>query len=222
MKSLSKKSATKWLLSSAIASTLIFTLAGCSNTEEENPKLEKTSDASVTEPTDYVPASADGPAQNVPEPRLPAVATENTEEGAQAALEYFWEAEAFASLTGQTTALISVSDDDCAFCDESIAGWSENYEDGYWSVLHGDIEVDIDRVDISPDTTGEKSSIAHIFFRLTEPATDFYDRDGNHLDASFDVVEAQEWFAVLVFDATAQLWKIEWLGLEDDVIWEDQ
>src|SRR5699024_12344017 len=67
-------------------------LAGCTN--DDDVQLDDTTDASEVDPTEYIPASAEGPAQNVPEPNLPAVATENTEEGAKATLEYFWEAEA--------------------------------------------------------------------------------------------------------------------------------
>lgn len=221
MESLSKKSATKWLLSSAIASTLIFTLAGCSNTEEENPKLEKTSDASVTEPTDYVPASADGPAQNVPEPRLPAVATENTEEGAQAALEYFWEAAQYVRLTGETKPLAQISSKDCDFCNAFIKDWETTYKEGYWAVPEGEVALSVADSWIGEDEkTGAHS--ADVLFSVSEPLVVVYDADGQQLEsANIDPKEDTEWFALLIFDATSQRWNVDWIGLEELVSWED-
>lgn len=217
MKSLSKKSATKWLLSSAIASTLIFTLAGCSNTEEENPKLEKTSDASVTEPTDYVPASADGPAQNVPEPRLPAVATENTEEGAQAALEYFWEAIDYGRLTGNTSNAELVSSPDCELCSDLISGWRDVYADDAWAALHGTMDLEIQSVDLEFGNDSDQS-VAEISFTMTEPAVDFY-QSGEYLEAeSFDTKSTAHWWTQLVYDSTAQRWKIDWIGVEEHLV----
>ena len=220
MKSSSKKSAVKWLLGGFTALILTISLTGCSQSAEESPELEKTTDASLADTAEYVPASADGPAQNVPEPRLPVSATENSDDGAKATLEYFWEAEAFASLTGNGDSLAVVSDDSCAFCHESIDGWPKNYEDGYWSVLHGDIIVNVTEV-VTSEEDDEEESVAHIYFELTEPATDFYNEEGKHLEASFDETDTQDWFAILNYDATAQIWKVEWLGLEDDVVWEE-
>src|SRR5699024_7528270 len=100
--SLSKQPAHARIFASFAALSVTVCLAGCTN---DDVQLDETIDASDVDPTDYIPASADGPAQNVPEPNLPAVATENTEEGAKATLEYFWEAEAYASLTGETDAM---------------------------------------------------------------------------------------------------------------------
>lgn len=220
MKSLSKKSATKWLLSSAIASTLIFTLAGCSNTEEENPKLEKTSDASVTEPTDYVPASADGPAQNVPEPRLPTAAAENSETGAESALSFFWEAEEYARLTGDTELIALVSSEECEFCIESIQGWEQSYQEGFWNVPNGSLNIEITATDFVEGDAGRRS-VAHLFFELDEPATEFYDKGGQITAESFDAPEVNDWFALMYYNATAQKWEIEWIGLEENISWED-
>src|SRR5690625_3839390 len=205
---------------SLTALVLMAVLAGCSSEADGNPELEETTDASSPEPTEYVPASAEGPAQNVPEPRLPAVTTEDSEEGAIAALQYFWEAELYASLTGNSEPLIVVSSDECAFCTESIEGWPRNYERGYWSAMHGEIEVEVTEV-VRDLEDKDSANVAHLYFELVEPPTDFYDEEGNRSEGSFDSSEKQDWLAELTYDATAQSWQVEWLGLEDAVVWED-
>src|SRR5699024_11926269 len=66
------------IFTSLAALTLCVVLAGCSN--DDDAELDETMDASEVDSAEYIPASADGPAQNVPEPKLPAVATENRSE----------------------------------------------------------------------------------------------------------------------------------------------
>lgn len=189
-------------------------LTGCSNNDDESPDLGDTTDASVSDPTEYIPASEQGPAENVPEPRLPAVTTEPTEEGAQATLEYFWEAEAYASLTGDSAPLTLVSSDECNFCSESIEGWPRNYENGYWTDMHGEIEVDVTEVVVGSEDENTEN-VVYLSFALTEPPTDFYDETGLRTDGSFDSVEELDWLAEMVYDGTAQSWQVEWLGLEE-------
>ncbi|MDN6149456.1 MAG: DUF6318 family protein [Yaniella sp.] len=206
------------IFASLAALTLCVVLAGCSN--DDDAELDETMDASEIESAEYVPASADGPAQNVPEPKLPAVATENTEEGAEATLKYFWEAESLASLTGNTRPLELVSSGDCEFCMESVEGWGQSYDEGAWAVLHGDIRISVSQIETAIDETTE-NPVAHVYFELEEPPTDFYESDGEPSDTSFDTSSQSNWFALLFFDATAQRWEIEWLGLEESVDWEE-
>lgn len=206
------------IFASLAALTLCVVLAGCSN--DDDAELDETMDASEVDSAEYIPASADGPAQNVPEPKLPAVATENTEEGAEASFQYFWEAEEFARLTGDTSPIALASSEDCDFCAESIEGWENSYEDGYWTDIQGDLVAETTDVEIAKDDeSGEL--VAHVYFQLHEPATDFYDDEGNRTESSFDAPEVRDWFALMQYDATAQRWQIDWLGLEDSVNWND-
>ncbi|MFD6814127.1 DUF6318 family protein [Enteractinococcus coprophilus] len=214
MKSSSKKSAAQWLLSGFTAFTLTFSLAGCSQTAEENPELEKTTDASLVETAEYVPASADGPAQNVPEPQLPISATEKSEAGAEATLKYFWEAIDYGRLTGDTTYAGLVSSESCDLCSDLISGWTRVYEEDSWAVLHGNMALEVQDLDISTEADrGE--TIAGISFVMTEPAVDFYEIDGHLEDDSFDTESTADWWAELNFDETSERWKIEWIGVED-------
>ena len=232
MKSFSKKPVHARTLTFLTASFLLVSLTGCSDTDDASPDLEETTDATASEApessntpetsntSEYVPASEEGPAQNVPEPRLPTVTTEATDEGARAALEYFWEAEAYASLTGDSGPLATVSSEDCAFCEESIEGWPLNYEEGYWGVMEGDMEVDVTQV-VTADDENETQKVAHVYFDLTEPPTAFYNEEGVQMEGSFDSSTSTGWLGELVYDATAQSWQVKWVGLEEDVVWDE-
>ncbi|GAA2043246.1 hypothetical protein GCM10009720_25070 [Yaniella flava] len=216
MSPLMKKSVRNRLVTGLVGLTLAVGLTGCSNDDEET--LGDTIDASDTESLEYVPASADGPAQNVPEPNLPAVATENSEEGAEATLEYFWETEEYARLTGDTEPLALVSSEDCEFCFESIQGWEHSYGEGEWVVLQGELQIEITEVQLGDDE--ERSQpVAHVFFELDEPGIDFYENDGILHQDSFDKPDIKKWVSLLYFDATGQRWEVEWLGLEESVTW---
>lgn len=218
MKPCPKKSVTTLWLTGL---TLAVALVGCSNNADDSPDLEETTDASSAQQTEYIPASEKGPAQNVPEPRLPAAATENSEEGAQAALEYFWEAEEYARLSGITDPLEVLSAQECEFCEESIQGWPASFEEGVWSVTTEELTVDITEVRVASSEDGAQS-VGHIFFKLQEPATNFYDSHGVRPGESFEEPEITDWFALMLYDATAQRWEVDWVGLEEAITWEDE
>jgi len=211
MKSSPKKSVHALSLTAFV---LVTVLAGCSSEADEGPELEETTDASSPESTEHIPASADGPAQNVPEPRLPAVATENTEEGARATIEFFWRAIDHARLTGDTELLALVSHDSCEFCQDHIVGWQERYSEGNWAVLQGEIEIAIDDTLTHFDEVQEEEWV-EISFELTEPAAELY-VDGERDDAeTLQDASTAKWVADLSFDGSAQRWNIEWLGILD-------
>lgn len=211
-----KQSVQKRILVSLTALTLTAVLAGCSSDNEADLDTTETPDVE----TEYIPASADGPAQNVPEPKLPAVATENTEEGAEATLEYFWEAVDYARLTGETSQLETVSTESCDFCAGLIDDWDDAYAEGYWAVADGGTTLDLSGtwVGIEEDRTDPS---ADVLFNLSEAAVELYKNDGE-IDQTSDGSEMSvQWFAILLYDATKQRWEIDWIGLEDLVDWEE-
>lgn len=215
MSFLKKQSVRTRILASLTALVLTTGLAGCS--DDDDADLEDTANASDVE-TEYVPASADGPAQNVPEPSLPAVATENSEEGAEATLQYFWEAVDYARLTGETDPLALVSHESCEFCDDYIEGWQDRYRDGDWAVIHEPIEIDILESNTHFDEQQQDEWTA-ISYDITQPAADLY-VDGEILtEESVEEVNSATWIADLSYDGTSQRWLLEWTGQheEDDV-----
>lgn len=205
-----KQSVQKRILVSLTALTLTAVLAGCSNDDEADLDTTETPDVE----TEYIPASADGPAQNVPEPKLPAVATENTEEGAEATLEYFWEGIDHVRLTGEAGAITQISQDSCDFCTDLATGWEEIYEEGSWADLDGGVEIEIQETQLD-SADGINSDWTSVSFVMTEPAADFYEQGDLLKDESYDTASTAEWWAELSYDGTAQKWSVEWIGLEE-------
>ena len=213
MPRLLKQSVQSRIVAVLAALSLAAVLTGCSN--DEDAELEETVDASEAGTAEYIPASADGPAQNVPEPKLPAVATENTEEGAEATLKYFWEAIDYARLTGETDPIALVSHDVCEFCDEYMDGWATRYHAGDWAVLHGEVDIEILTIENLIDEQNQDEWTA-ISYELSEPAADLYVEGAKDSDESFDEVSTADWIADLSYDGTAQRWLVEWSGKAEE------
>ncbi len=83
------------------------------------------------EPTP-IPASSDGPAQNWPPPDPPEEIYQPTEEGAEALLQYWFDARHYARITGDTEPLKEVSHEDCAMCAGHIDRITAAFPDAWW------------------------------------------------------------------------------------------
>ncbi|WP_022870958.1 DUF6318 family protein [Yaniella halotolerans] len=211
MPRLLKQSVPSRLVAVLAALSLAAVLTGCSN--DEDAELEETVDASEAGTAEYIPASADGPAQNVPEPKLPAVATEKTEEGAEATLKYFWEAIDYARLTGETDPIALVSHDVCEFCDLYMEGWRERYENGDWAVVEDSVVIDVS--DVSTHTDDEGQEWTALTFEITQPAAELYSDSEKDVEESVEENSA-EWIADLSYNGTAQRWLVEWTGPDSE------
>jgi hypothetical protein len=215
-----KKSVLTRTLTSLTACVIIAALSGCSDAEADRPDLEETTDASASDPTEYIPASEEGPAQNVPEPRLPVAATEASEEGALKALEYFWEAAEYTRVTGDSGPVELVSSGSCNFCSSFASDWVNAYEAGQWAVSDGEVSYEISEV---WQQGGESEPLSFdILFSLSEPDIVLFDETGLVEEEGSGAEGESDWFALTVYDSTAQRWQIEWIGLEELVTWEDK
>ena len=85
-------------------------------------------------PADYVPASLDGPAQNVPEPVMPDLAREESRDGAQAFLDYWSDAMWYANQTGDTSYIREVVNEACEICSDQFAVIEDVYAEGAWFI----------------------------------------------------------------------------------------
>lgn len=107
-------------------------------TGEESPSADGSSEDSGNGDSggdgsgEPVPASSEGPAQNMPVPEAPARVTENSQEGAEAALEYWWELDAYARNTGDVEPLKEFSAGDCTFCVNRVNHVIKTYDEGGW------------------------------------------------------------------------------------------
>lgn len=79
-----------------------------------------------------IPASSDGPAENWPEPDIPEEIYEPTEEGAEALIQYWFEARHHARITGEVEVLEYVSKEECQLCKAEISRVTEAYPTGWF------------------------------------------------------------------------------------------
>lgn len=82
----------------------------------------------------YKPATANGPAQNVPVPVLPAKAKEFSKAGLEAFARYWYSTLGYAFETGDVAPLMAITDAGCTTCanvKETVVPW---HEEGRWIV----------------------------------------------------------------------------------------
>ena len=166
-----------------LALILGLVLTGCGNSDGDD---EGTGGATSTPTTttstqpgegEYVPASADGPAQNVPVPELPEEAKEQSIEGAEATLEYWWETVEYLHLTGDADPLLAVSGSDCVTCHDQAENWTSAYADDHWLTLDGKFEVRIRHSE-----TLSNSGSVHITYESKQPTTNVVSPQGELLE----------------------------------------
>ncbi|GAA1338099.1 DUF6318 family protein [Arthrobacter roseus] len=128
----------------AVAVVSLVLLSGCagagaSSDESSAAALPKTS-ASATPtltptPTPsavYKPASAEGPAQNVPLPKMPEAATKETKAGLQAFGKYVIALFSYGYETGDVKPVKAVISSDCDLCANYFKMVKAGYEDDDW------------------------------------------------------------------------------------------
>lgn len=99
--------------------------------EAENGEAED-DDGGVDGESEPIPASSEGPAQNWPEPEVPEEIYEPTEEGAEALIQYWFDARHHARVTGEVEVLEQVSMDECELCRAEIEAIEEVYPAGWF------------------------------------------------------------------------------------------
>jgi hypothetical protein len=104
-------------------------------------------------PVDYVPASLEGPAQNVPKPVMPDLAREESREGAQAFLDYWSDAMWYAYQTGDTSYARDIISQHCDVCMDQLGLLEEIYDSGAWAI-GGRESVAIQEPTITPAADG--------------------------------------------------------------------
>lgn len=150
-----RRSGLRVLSSAAVLSLL---LVGCGSDDDGGGSTQSPTNIAPSDPTasasdsaeEYVPASAEGPAQNVPKPTKPALADEESVEGAQAFLDYLSDARAYAQQTGDTSLAREVTAEQCGSCMEHYDNLDSHYEAGGWAsrgyekftILSDDLPID--------------------------------------------------------------------------------
>lgn len=160
---------------------------------------------SATASGSYEPATETSPAKNVPVPEMPEAVKEPTQEGLEAAVEYWWEAGDFLRATGDSTHIDEVSTSDCELCQSQRNRWTEIYDLGGWAET-GPTEVRVQFTNIDNGGLGGTGAIV-----VSESPSQIYQPNGSP-GGSGDGSDDRPWAISAVFDEEEQLWKLE--GLE--------
>ena len=80
----------------------------------------------------YKPATAEGPAENVPLPVMPELAKENSKEGLEAFAEYWYVLANYGYETGDLDPIREISGDECVSCNSYFRVVEGGYRDGDW------------------------------------------------------------------------------------------
>lgn len=166
----------------------------------------------AAEDQEPIPASSEGPAENWPEPEFPAEASEKTEEGVEAALQYWFETRQYARNTGDVGPLEEVSDENCAFCNDQIEQVEDAYEQGWYVQELDEIDDIFVRV--------EDEYVATAIFLLTQGSYEAY-VDGELVGES-EAQEEKGWSVALVYEE--ERWTIAdlvYVGPENDLEGEE-
>lgn len=185
--------------------TLVTVLTGCSTNDTPVQTPPEAPPPSATTSSEYTPASADGPARNVPKPTKPPLADEESREGAQAFLDYLAETRAYAWQTGDTSLVREITAPACNFCLEEYDSIDSHYRDGGWATA-GREDLTILDEDLPVDEYGFYAPKTHV----TLPEIKVWDQGGqltqeeqevddpqnetilhlNHMDGKWEYVQA--------------------------------
>ncbi|WP_104092571.1 DUF6318 family protein, partial [Arthrobacter sp. GMC3] len=124
--------------------TALLLITGCTSLQAENPPPLTTKPTTTTATTStatpptpapaYTPATADGPAQNVPTPILPEKAKEFSKEGLEAFARHWYTTLGYAFETGDPAPMMAITNPDCKTCNAMKDGVTSGHADGKWIV----------------------------------------------------------------------------------------
>ncbi len=149
----------------------------------------------------YVPASEQGPAQNVPKPVMPEAVKEDTPEGAEAAVKHWWDAVYYLQQTNDPEPLKAVSTNDCNLCSAYIGTIERIYSQGGWHTgskpeVESILTQDLDKASSSTMLITLEAGRAYLKDGSVDPETDLATESG------------QPWAAVTRFDPSENKWLV--------------
>lgn len=108
-------------------------------TDEEEPVDPPDSSADDADQAEPIPASSEGPAENWPEPEIPEEIYEPTEEGAEALIQYWFDARHHARFAGDVESWRFASHEECDVCQVMIKRIEETYPSGWYVGDHDEL-----------------------------------------------------------------------------------
>lgn len=177
---------------------------------EEGSSGEGSSEVSSSESGEPVPASSDGPAQNWPIPEAPWNIDEQSEAGAEAALEYWWELIEYARLSGDTQPAKDMASEGCSGCLAQTKSIDEAFEADMW---FADVSVDVTRTELVRQEDSKYTG------KLVVDTSDYdgYESDGEH--HRVQGTPSQIWSAALSYSDGA--WAVDMVSFDSSPDGED-
>jgi hypothetical protein len=154
----------------------------------------------------YEPASSTAPAKNVPVPEMPEAVKEPTEDGADAAVEYWWRAIDYLKASGDSGPIKSVSKADCVLCQRQVEIWEWVYNERGWA------DADRTKVRIGTSKLDSDELTGTFVAQVTEAPVQVFQPNGSLVQgASSDRANSSNWTGAVVFDAQSKSWKMSTL-----------
>ncbi|MFC0249315.1 DUF6318 family protein, partial [Citricoccus parietis] len=134
---------------------------------------------------------------------MPEAVKKPTEEGLEAAVEYWWGSASYLKSTGDPDPLGRVSGDGCELCQRQVEIWDWVYQEGGWAMAD-DAQVNEPIARVEDDRTN-----GSFVTQVTESSIQVYKPDGSIADEASAMEESESnWSGTAVFDAEAKAWKI--------------
>jgi len=189
---------------------VILVLAGCSTPPTPPPTATGVATAvpeTTAPPTavagPYKPATAEGPAQNVPVPVLPEAAKEFSKDGLIAFTEYWYSTLGYAFETGDTQPMLESSSPSCEMCKamkETVVPW---HEEGRW-IVGGQMTVLDTNATFSPTKDGNYQVMALVrqnhlqFYRADSTISKDLGQEPSVADVLVAVHDSGRWSAIKI------------------------
>lgn len=120
----------------------------------------------------YKPADAKGKAQNVPVPVMPELAKENSKEGLEAFIRYWYAQLSYVDETGDMSSWLPLISRDCRLCVRLQESGEDGYSKGRW-LAGGKISVPVIEVQWGADSV----KVAKV--QVLQDQIDYYNQDGS-------------------------------------------
>ena len=162
-----------------------------------------TASPSPTPPAKYKPASAEGPAENVPLPVMPAEAKVESKEGLEAFARYWYELVNYGFETGDAEPIRAISGPDCAVCRNFYQMLESGYSQEDW-IAGGQIDVQ----GVHSDYVRTQEGRYQVLIQNVQEPLDYYGPPGlygtreGYAQSAVQMIEARYgasgWYAELV------------------------
>lgn len=153
---------------------------------------------------EYVPASEDGPAQNVPKPQMPEEMKEETHEGGTAAVAYWWDTLYYLQQTGDAGPMLEVSSEDCAYCHRYASELEALYAEGQW---HTGSKPQVVSSQVGGDNPQKRALALTSLITLGE-STHFDENGGIVKDGSTPEFKDDPWYNDVRFNPEKGHWDV--------------